>query len=245
MGNLSNSQSAKFSNPRTYINFDHHEYLGQSDSYGDIPGHGVFFPFLDLRVLWTLKSFLVLIFRMSSVDRKTNQQQWSEKPMGNTIQFVPSLLSAVYSVVVASYNFLTCEKHLIRFIETSFNYMQRKLLQRFTRWFNLYLQILLSAMQEMKILYILWREIFPVSHWRQSYFHSLVSLQQFILPFDVQSIFSLLVQQRWVSILFSAKYNEGNHLNIQSRNLHCKLFYSPKYDERYGSQFQDVNKDFS
>ena len=165
--------------------------------------------------------------------------------MGNTIQFVPSLLSAVYSVVVASYNFLTCEKHLIHFIETSFNYMQRKLLQRLTRWFNLYLQILLSAMQEMKILYILWREIFPVSHWRQSYFHSLVSLQQFILPLDVQSIFSLLVQQRWVSILFSAKYNEGNHLNIQSRNLRCKLFYSPKYDERYGSQFQDVNKDFS
>ena len=245
MGNLSNSQSAKFSNPRSYINFDHHEYLGQSDSYGDIPVHGVFFPFLDLRVLWTLKSFLVLIFRMSSVDRKTNQQQWSEKPMGNTIQFVPSLLSAVYSVVVASYNFLTCEKHLIRFIETSFNYMQRKLLQRLTRWFNLYLQILLSAMQEMKILYILWREIFPVSHWRQSYFHSLVSLQQFILPFDVQSIFSLLVQQRWVSILFSAKYNEGNQLNIQSRNLRCKLFYSPKYDERYGSQFQDANKDFS
>ena len=184
------------------------------------------FSFLDLRVLWTLKSFLVLIFRMSSVDRKTNQRQWSEKPMGNTIQFVPSLLSAVYSVVVASYNFLTCEKHLIRFIETSFNYMQRKLLQRLKRWFNLPLHILLSAMQEMKILYILWREIFPVSHWRQSYFHSLVSLQQFILPFDVQSIFSLLVQQRWVSILFSAKYNEGNHLNIQSRNLHCKLFYS-------------------
>ena len=219
MGNLSNSQNAKFSNPPTYINFDHHEYsyLGQSDSYGDIPEHGVFFPFLDLRVLWTLKSFLVLIFRMSSVDRKTNQQQWSEKPMGNTIQFVPIMLSAVYSVVVASYNFLTCEKHLIRFIATSFNYMQRKLLQRFTRWSNLYLQILLPAMQEIKILYILWREIFPVSHWRQSYFHSLVSLQQFILPFDVQSIFSLLVQQRWVSILFSAKYNEGNQLNIQSR----------------------------
>ena len=144
----------------------------------------------------------------------------------------------------------SCELQFLNMRKASYSfhrnlYMQRKLLQRLTRWSNLYLQILLSAMQEMKILYILWREIFPVSHWRQSYLHSLVSLQQFILPFDVQSIFSLLVQQRWVSILFSAKYNEGNHLFIQSRNLHCKLSSSPKYDERFGSQFQDVNKDFS
>ena len=116
MGNLSNSWSVNFSNPPTHINFDHPEYLGQSDSCGDIPGHGVF-SFLDLRVLWTLKSSLVLIFGMRLVDRKI-QQQRSEKPMGNTIQFVPSLLGAVISVVAMSYNFLTREKHSIRFIET-------------------------------------------------------------------------------------------------------------------------------
>ena len=102
MGNLSNSWSVNFSNPPTHINFDHPEYLGQSDSYGDIPGHGVF-SFLDLRVLWTLKSSLVLIFGMRLVDRKI-QQQRSEKPMGNMIQFVPSLLGAVISVVAMSYN---------------------------------------------------------------------------------------------------------------------------------------------
>ena len=124
MGNLSNSWYANFSNPPTNINFDHPEYLGQPDSYGDIPGHRVF-SFLDLRVLWTLKSSLVLIFGMRFVDRKT-QQQRSEKPMGNTIQFVPSLLGAVISVVAMSYNFLTCEKHSIRFIETLRNYQQRK-----------------------------------------------------------------------------------------------------------------------
>ena len=124
MGNLSNSWYANFSNPPTNINFDHPEYLGQPDSYGDIPGHGVF-SFLDLRVLWTLKSSLVLIFGMRLVDRKI-QQQRSEKPMGNTIQFVPSLLGAVISVVAMSYNLLTREKHSIRFIETLRNYQQRK-----------------------------------------------------------------------------------------------------------------------
>ena len=108
--------------------------------------------------------------------------------------------------------------------------------ERLTRWFNLYLQILLSAMQEMKILYILWREIFPVSHWRQSYLHSLVSLQQFILPFDVQSIFSLLVQQRWVSILFSAKYNEGNQLNIQSRKAPSSRMSTKIFRKKFHSQ---------
>ena len=98
-------------------------------------------------------------------------------------------------------------------------------------------------MQEIKILYILWREIFPVSHWRQSYLHSLVSLQQFILPFDVQSIFSLFVQQRWVSILFSAKYNEGNHLNIQSRIYNAS--YSIHQSMMKDMAPSDVNKDFS
>ena len=128
MGNLSNSWSVNVSNPPTHINFDHPEYLGQSDSYGDIPEHGVF-SFLDLRVLWTLKSSLVLTFGMRLVDRKI-QQQRSEKPMGNTIQFVPSLLGAVISVVAMSYNFLTREKHSIRFIETLRNYEQRKPLQK-------------------------------------------------------------------------------------------------------------------
>jgi len=63
------NRDAKFSNPPTHTSFDHPEYLGQPDSYGDIPGHEVF-SFLDLRVLWTLKSSLVLIFGMSFVDRK-------------------------------------------------------------------------------------------------------------------------------------------------------------------------------
>ena len=118
------NRDAKFSTPPTHTSFDHPEYLGQPDSYGDIPGHEVF-SFLDLRVLWTLKSSLVLIFGMRFVDRKT-QQQRSEKPMGNTIQFVPSLLGAVISVVAMSYNFLTCKKHHVHLIETLCNYMPKK-----------------------------------------------------------------------------------------------------------------------
>ena len=81
------NRNKKFSNPPTHSSLHHPEYLGQPDSYGDIPGHAVF-SFLDLRVLLTLKSaFVLLIVKI--------QRKWSEKPMGNTIQFVPSLLSAV------------------------------------------------------------------------------------------------------------------------------------------------------
>ena len=124
MGNLSNSWYVNFSNPPTHINFDHPEYFSQTNSYGDITRHGVF-SFLDLWVLWTLKPSLVLIFGMRLVDRKI-QQQRSEKPMRNTIQFMPSLLGTVISVVALSYNFLTCEKHHVHLIETLRNYMPRK-----------------------------------------------------------------------------------------------------------------------
>ena len=44
------NRDAKFSNPPTHTSFDHPEYLGQPDSYGDIPGHEVL-SFLGLRVL--------------------------------------------------------------------------------------------------------------------------------------------------------------------------------------------------
>jgi hypothetical protein len=195
MRNLSNVKNVKFSNPATHMNFNNPEYFGQSDIYGYITGHGVFLPFLDFQVLWTLKSFLVLIFRMSSDDRKNNHQQWCEKAMGITIQIVLSLLSAVYLVIAVSYTFLTCEKHLVCFIETLSNYTQIKLLQRFIRGFSLYLQIYLSSMQENKVLYVNWTKILPFFSLKAVIFLSLVSLQQFTQPFHVKSMFSSLIQK--------------------------------------------------
>ena len=75
------NRNAKFSNPAKHTSFDNPEYLGQPDSYGDIPGHELF-SFLDLRVLWTLKSSLVLIFGMSFVDRKKSNENGPREANG-------------------------------------------------------------------------------------------------------------------------------------------------------------------
>ena len=128
------------------------------------------FSFLDLRVLWTLKSSLVLIFGMRFVDRKT-QQQRSEKPMGNTIQFVPSLLGAAISVVAMSYNFLTCEKHSIRFIETLRNYQQRNPLPKiFKMRQSLFADSFFINTADIQDVIYTWEGDFPVSRWRPSCF---------------------------------------------------------------------------
>ena len=213
MGNLSNSWYANFSNPPTNINFDHPEYLGQPDSYGDIPGHRVF-SFLDLRVLWTLKSSLVLIFGMRLVDRKI-QQQRSEKPMGNTIQFVPSLLGAVISVVAMSYNFLTREKHSIRFIETLRNYQQRKPLRKDLQNGTVFIcrfNFRQHCGHSRCYIHFGGRFFLSLAGGR----HVLFSRQfsAVYLSFDIQSTCSF---NTWILFLFSSMYDEGIHNSIQSR----------------------------
>ena len=54
------------------LNLGQYDILSRCDSFGDIPGHGVICIYLDLLVLWILKSSLVLVFefRTSFVDHK-------------------------------------------------------------------------------------------------------------------------------------------------------------------------------
>jgi len=100
MDNLSNTYYAKFPTQQKVIYFGQHGFSSRTDSFGDIPGHGVICIYLDLLVLWTLKSSLVLVSGTSFVDHKKEPIEgfkWSGMPMGETIQFVPSMLDAGYS----------------------------------------------------------------------------------------------------------------------------------------------------
>ena len=61
-------------------------------------------------------------FRDSFVDHKKEPIEgfkWSGMPMGETIQFVPSMLDAGYTVVAVSYEFSTRENHYMSLIKTS------------------------------------------------------------------------------------------------------------------------------
>ena len=122
MDNLSNTYYAKFPTQQKVIYFGQHGFSSRTDSFGDIPGHGVICIYLDLLVLWTLKSSLVLVSGTSFVDHKKEPIEgfkWSGMPMGETIQFVPSMLDAGYTVVAVSYKFSTRENHYMRLIKTS------------------------------------------------------------------------------------------------------------------------------
>ena len=108
-------------NEKLFI-FGQHGFSSRIDSFGDIPGHGVICIYLDLLVLWTLKSSLVLVSGTSFVDHKKEPIEgfkWSGMPMGETIQFVPSMLDAGYTVVAVSYEFSTRENHYMSLIKTS------------------------------------------------------------------------------------------------------------------------------
>jgi len=122
MDNLSNTCYAKFSTQQKVIYFGQHGFSSRTDSFGDIPEHGVTYIYLDLLVLWTLKSSLVLVSGTSFVDHKKEPIEgfkWSGMPMGETIQFVPSMLDAGYTVVAVSYKFSTRKNHYMRLIKTS------------------------------------------------------------------------------------------------------------------------------
>ena len=122
MDNLSNTYYAKFPTQQKVIYFGQHGFSSRTDSFGDIPGHGVICIYLDLLVLWTLKSSLFLVSGTSFVDHKKEPIEgfkWSGMPMGETIQFVPSMLDAGYTVVAVSYEFSTRENHYMSLIKTS------------------------------------------------------------------------------------------------------------------------------
>ena len=64
--------SVKFLTQHTVI-FDQYGVLSLSDSYGDIPGHGVLLSFLGHLVEWTLKSSLILFLGMRFADYKQTE----------------------------------------------------------------------------------------------------------------------------------------------------------------------------
>ena len=155
MGNLSNSWYANFSNPPTNINFDHPEYLGQPDSYGDIPGHRVF-SFLDLRVLWTLKSSLVLIFGMSFVDRK-NPTKMVREANGQYNSIRAKFVKRCNLSGSLELQFLNLRKASRSFDRNLTQLHAKKIISKINKQWNiLYLQISFSSMlREFKMLYTL------------------------------------------------------------------------------------------
>ena len=98
------------------LNLGQYDILSRCDSFGDIPGHGEIF-FLDRKILWTLKSNLVLFLGMSfaALYKIYFRGTWSEMPMDEFRQlsvtfpdcFVSSVLGAVSVVTFTSYNFST------------------------------------------------------------------------------------------------------------------------------------------
>ena len=122
MDNSSNTYYAKFSTQQKVIYFGQHGFSSHTDSFGNIPGHGVICIYLDLLVLWKLKSSLVLVSGTSFVDHKKepfDRFKWSGMPMGRMIQFVPSMLDAGYTVVAVSYKLSTLKNHYRHLIQTS------------------------------------------------------------------------------------------------------------------------------
>ena len=105
------SNAANFS-PQYILNLGQLDILSRFDSFGDIPGHGEIV--LDRKVLWTLKSNLVL-FRMSFavLEKIYTRGKWSEMPMDITRQLSvtfpdcseSSVLDAITVVTGTSYNF--------------------------------------------------------------------------------------------------------------------------------------------
>ena len=110
------SNAAKFS-PQHIFNLGQLDILSRFDSFGDIPGHGEIF--LGRKILWTLKSNLVLFWMSFAVLYKIyTSGKWSEMPMDVIRQLSvtfpdcseSSVLDAATVVTAMSYNFPTGEK---------------------------------------------------------------------------------------------------------------------------------------
>ena len=82
----SNAQNVS---PQHILNLGQLDILSRFDSFGDIPGHGEIV--LDRKVLWMLKSNLVLFWMSFAVlDKIYTRGKWSEMPMDIIRQLVLS-----------------------------------------------------------------------------------------------------------------------------------------------------------
>ena len=109
------SNAAKFS-PQHIFNLGQLDILSRFDSFGDIPGHGEIF--LDRKILWSLKTNLVLFWMIFVVLYKMYPKgKWSEMPMDVIRQLSvtfpdcseSSVLDAATVVTAMSYNFPTAK----------------------------------------------------------------------------------------------------------------------------------------
>ena len=123
--------SVKF--PLQYIfNFGQYGIGSRYDSFGDIPGHGATVIYLDRKVLWTMKSSLVLFGANFTVRYWIRIKVWSGTPMDKSRQlsvtfpdwFASSVLGAI-AVVTLSYNFPTGEKQVVRCSDSFIKYVLR------------------------------------------------------------------------------------------------------------------------
>jgi len=123
--------SVKF--PLQYIfNFGQYGIFSRYDSFGDIPGHGATVIYLDHKVLWTMKSSLVLFGANFTVRYWIRIKVWSGTPMDKSRQlsvtfpdwFASSVLGAI-AVVTVSYNFPAGEKQVVRCSDSFFKYVLR------------------------------------------------------------------------------------------------------------------------
>ena len=110
------SNAVNFS-PQYILNLGQLDILSRFDSFGDIPGHGEIF--LDRKILWSLKTNLVLFWMSFVVLYKMYPKgKWSEMPMDVIRQLSvtfpdcseSSVLDAATVVTAMSYNFPTGEK---------------------------------------------------------------------------------------------------------------------------------------
>ena len=110
------SNAVNFS-PQYILNLGQLDILSRFDSFGDIPGHGEIF--LDRKILWSLKTNLVLFWMSFVVLYKMYPRgKWSEMPMDVIRQLSvtfpdcseSSVLDAITVVTFSSYNFPTGEK---------------------------------------------------------------------------------------------------------------------------------------
>jgi len=123
--------SVKF--PLQYIfNFGQYGIFSRYDSFGDIPGHGATVIYLDRKVLWTMKSSLVLFGANFTVRYWIRIKVWSGTPMDKSRQlsvtfpdwFASSVLGAI-AVVTVSYNFPADEKQVVRCSDSLIKYVLR------------------------------------------------------------------------------------------------------------------------
>jgi len=122
--------SVKF--PLQYIfNFGQYGIFSRYDSFGDIPGHAATVIYLDRKVLWTMKSSLVLFGANFTVRYWIRIKAWSGAPMDKSRQlsvtfpdwFASSVLGTI--AVTVSYNFPAGEKQVVRCSDSFIKYVLR------------------------------------------------------------------------------------------------------------------------